>query len=206
MARGVVLAGVEDRHAESIGLLLPAMVCGEESAAIVFDNERCRLSQTLFDESHRVLGRISREEEVHERLLKSIGEHVPSPVIERELRREARRYFMRMKSDDIALHFSRIAWLDSAVCVIFAELTRRGSPLRRAARVQAIFRKILVEEASHTAFSRRYVARMGGDVRGDDESFHLVREGLVELLRPCAPAFDALEVDPDGLFARLTSR
>ncbi len=198
-------AGLSDGIGASVAGLLPAMVCGEESAVLVFENESRRVGSDLFAQSQATLDRISREEEGHERVLRGLAERLPEPAHARETRRLARRFFAGLRTPDIGEHFSRIGWLDSGVCIIFARLLDSpgladAAPLRRA------LQRILREEAGHVAFSRRYAERLGADMLQDRESFLRVRGGLIDVLRPCGGALEELGVDADALFADLRGR
>ena len=201
-----LLVGVADREAEGVAGVLPAMVCGEESAVLVFDNERRRAGAELFAGSQATLARIAREEEGHERVLRSMAAALPDVGHDAAVRRQARRFFLSLHTDDIGTHFSRIAWLDSGVCIILSSLTRRGRPLHTAQRLRCAVDAITRDEGRHVAFSREYAARLGVTWADDRESFMRVRGGLVDLLEPCAGAFESLGVDPASLFARLKQR
>jgi len=201
-----VLVGAADGVAEALGALLPSMLCGEESAVRVFYNEGDRVGADLFNAGSRTLLRIAAEEEHHERLLRLLEEQTPPPGDAGAGRTRARRYFMSLHCRDIGEHFSRIAALDSGVCLIMHDLTRPASPLGGVATVRRMLRRIHADEARHVAFSHAYAGFFGVDARRDGASFELVRRGLVELMRPCGAAFERLGVDPDRLFARLRGR
>lgn len=205
-APAAVLRGLSDRWARGIAGALPAMVCGEESAVIVFDNERRRAPEGLFEGSLAMLARIAAEEEGHEALLRSIAERLPAPVQEASVRRMARRYFASLRSDDVGTHFSRIAWLDSGVCIILDAIVRSSLRSHAAPALRSALRSIVVDEARHVSFARAYAGRLGVSVADDHESFHRVRGGLVSLLEPCGGAFEDLEVDVHELFERLKKR
>lgn len=197
--------GLTDAACRAIAGLLPSMVCGEESAVVVFSNESRRAPEDLFADSREALARIAEEESGHERVLRSLASALPEPTNEAAVRRLARRFFHGLHTDDIGEHFSRIAWLDAGVCAIFASLQRSPS-LASAAPLRGVIRRILREEGSHVAFSRAYSRRYGVSDRVDRESFLRVRGGLVALLEPCADSLEALEVDPGLLFASLRRR
>lgn len=201
-----MLDGLSDRGANGIAGVLPAMVCGEESAVLVFENERRRAPVDLFAGSCAMLARIAAEEEGHEVLLRSIAERLPAPDHDAAVRKMARRFFASLHTDDIGTHFSRIAWLDSGVCIVLSVIGRLAAPCAAAPALGAALRSIVRDEARHVAFSRRYAAHLRAPVSDDRESFMLVRGGLVALLEPCAGALEQLEVNVDQLFQRLKRR
>lgn len=200
-----ILAGLNDGTATALANVLPCLLCGEESAVIVFANEGNRIASSLHDDASDTLFRISAEEEYHEEMLASLQARLPEA---RELERRkqlARRYFRRIHSRDIGEHFARIAALDSAVCIILGEMHRPGGPFPPDSLAAAIFSRIRHDEGRHVRFSRRYAAALGVTRDGAAESFEVVRSGLVGLLRLCGNGFDSLAVDPDRLFRRLTA-
>lgn len=199
-----LLAGVCDASACALGALLPAILCGEESAVHAFYNEGDRVDERLFADGKATLYRIAAEEELHDRMLRALGAVTPEPDDVEQRRRRAKRFFMRIQSRDLDEHFTRIAALDSGVCIIMGALVARGGRLDGAPVVRRMLKRIHSDEARHVAFSHNYAKAMGVARVSDLESFELVRSGLVELVRPCAPAFEQLGVDADRLFARLS--
>ena len=63
----------------ALGRLLPALLCGEESAFQVFWRESCRLSDDQLRESQALARRIAAEELEHERLLQDLRDCCPVP-------------------------------------------------------------------------------------------------------------------------------
>jgi hypothetical protein len=105
-----------------------------------------------------------------------------------------------MACRDHALHFARIAALDSAVCVILAAVTK---PLARARVVVDTFNRIRGDEARHVKFSREHSCELGADKSLLADTAACVRSELVALLYPLASSFEDLGLDADHLFRRV---
>jgi hypothetical protein len=198
-----VLAGLSDAAAVALANVLPCFLCGEESAVQVFANEGNRISSTFQHGASTTLFRIAAEEEYHEELLAHLQAGLPAAQDLGRRRQMARRYFQRIASRDVGDHFSRIAALDSAVCIILAEMMRPGGAFLRDSVAAGIFSRIRHDEGRHVRFSRHYAAALGVTRDSAAESFELVRSGLIELLKCAGAGFESLAVDPDRLFRRL---
>lgn len=193
------------RVAEGLSRVLPALVCGEESAVNVFHREGKRLDPREWQALQRALGGIEDEERVHQKMLLWLSGRLPMPSDLDALARRTRRFFMRMQSRDVALHFGRIAELDSAVCRIM-HAVGCSTKLGPGSVVTTIVRKIQRDEARHVKVSRIHSRALGltpaqaGLIRDE------VRAGVVGLLDPVADAFDAAGVDSDRLFRAIQGR
>ena len=105
-----------------------------------------------------------------------------------------------MASQDLAIHFARIAALDSSVCIILSSLTRSVS---RAPALAELFNRIRRDEARHVKFSRLHAYHLGADRSLLEGVAIRVRAELVTLLYALADSFEDLGVDADRLFCRL---
>jgi hypothetical protein len=189
-----------DVQVAALGRLLPSQLCGEESAFQVFWREGYRLSDAQFHESQALAYRIAAEEAEHERLLQMLCGCCPVPGDLTNILRRTRRFFRKMASQDLAIHFARIAALDSSVCIILSSLTRSCS---RAPALAELFNRIRRDEARHVKFSRQHSCRLGADRSLLEGVAIRVRAELVTLLYPLADSFEDLGVDADRLFRRL---
>jgi hypothetical protein len=104
-----------------------------------------------------------------------------------------------MASRDVALHFARVAALDSGVCIIL-------SALIKPAGFAAIFKRIREDEARHVRFSRMHSCLLGADKTMLESTANRVRAELVTLLYPLANSFEELGVDAESLFHRVIGR
>ena len=180
------LSELTEPQTEALGRLLPALLCGEESSFHVFSQEAGRLAELGLRRSLALSGRIAVEELEHERLLRDLRNCCPVPDDLATIRLRAHRFFLRMASRDPALHFARVAALDSYVCVILAAVAK---PLARAGVVVDTFNRIRGDEARHVRFSREHSCELGADKALLADTAARVRSELVALLYPLARLF-----------------
>jgi hypothetical protein len=188
-----------DAQAEALSELLQVFACGEESASLAF----ARLGDSpLEDAACRALARVAGEELIHEGLLRALRGALPAPPPDKELRRVLHRFYHGIAQADIGLHLASIAALDSAVCLILAELLKPDRVLAQEPAVNAIFRRIHRDEAGHVRLSRRIAAGLvQGDVIG--AVAETARLGLVGVLARRGAAFETLGIDAERLFTRI---
>src|SRR5207253_10844294 len=117
----------------------------------VFWREEQRLSDAQASRSQALAYRIAADELAHEHLLQQVRSCCPVGDIA-SVRPGTRRFFLRIASRDPAVHFARVAGLDSGACVILASLVK---PLSRATALTEIFDRIRRDEARHVRFSRQ---------------------------------------------------
>jgi len=184
----------------ALGRLLPILLCGEESAFHMFWREAGRLTDVQLRRSLALARRIAAEELEHEQLLGELRSCCPAADNLASIRLRARRFFLRMASRDPALHFARVAALDSGVCVILAAVAK---PLARAGVVVDTLNRIRRDEARHVRFSRAHSCELGADKSLLADTAARIRSELVALLYPLASSFEDLGLDADHLFRRL---
>jgi rubrerythrin len=190
---------LKDSHAVATARLLPVLLCGEESAALVFGSLQDREEAFAF---RGALEGIADDEYRHDRLLHQLRAVLPPETLEPALHSALRRYYLTLADRNMATHLARIVALDSAVCTIMGSLRKRTRPLGRDRSTAAILETIHHDEARHV----RIAAQLHRRISKSSETEHVAieaRAGLIELLQFRAEAFDSLQVDPDQLFARL---
>lgn len=197
------LSELSETQVSALGHLLPSLLCGEESAFHVFWREGHRVSNVQISHSKALANQIAVEELEHERLLQALRGccPVPNDVASTVLR--TRRFFLRMASRDPAIHFARVAALDSGLCVLLSTLVK---PLSRATTLIEIFNRIRSDEARHVRFSRRHSYELGANTALLANSAARVRGELVDLLYPFGKSFEDLGIDADYLFRRVNVR
>jgi hypothetical protein len=186
----------------ALGLLLPSLLCGEESAFQVFWREGRRISNVQASRSRVLAYRIAADELEHERLLQELRSCCPVPDDIGSTLSRARRFFLRVASRDPALHFARVAALDSGVCVVLSALIK---PVARATALVEMFDRIRSDEARHVRFSRQHSYELGADMSLLANTAVQVRSELVALLYPLGHSFEDLGVDADQLFRRINA-
>lgn len=188
------------RHSEALAELLPVLICGEESASLVFS--RLRQAPDL-SSAHDELARIEREEDEHARLLLQVRLALPTARTDAALSRAARLFFVRMSEREMGPHFARIAALDSGVCVLLGALRRRRTPIAADPALSQLFARIHRDEARHVLVARRFACALSGSQQAYVTAYD-TRQQLVELLMHRAAALEQLLcIDADKLFSRL---
>ena len=194
------LSELSESQLTALGRLLPCLLCGEESAFHVFWQEGHRVSNVQASYSQTLANRIAVDELEHERLLHDLRSCCPVPDDAARTLLQTRRFFLRMASRDPAVHFARIAALDSAVCIVLSALAK---PLARATALVEIFKRIRSDEARHVRFSRQHSYELGADPSLLANTGAQVRSELVALLYPLGQSFEDLSLDLDHLFRRV---
>lgn len=212
---------LSDQCVEAFARLVPLLACGEESAIHVFSGAAAlaALEPTLESSleptlqcngngytppsvSAQALAGIAADEMRHEAWLAAWRARLPD-CLDLATRRQARRFFAGLACDDPALHFIRIAALDSAVCQILAPLIAREAPLSGVKGIRITLNRILTDEARHVRISRACATASGATPEQVRAEWQDVRVRLATLLESVGPDLAILGADPDKLFDRL---
>jgi hypothetical protein len=199
--------GLGSAGAEALATLLPVLQCGEESASLVFDG--LAMDSTIEDRDQ--LQQIADEERHHEQLLHRLAASLPCSRRQAPMRGVARRFYLRQQHRNIAVHFARIAALDSGACVILSALLRPMAQLTKAPEVQKLFKHIYQDESRHVRLSRHHAIGRTEPAIARDIA-HDTRHQLADILASVGDCFESLRVDaavldrhlrhvPQGLFA-----
>ena len=192
-----------DAQEEALSCLIPLLLCGEQSAQLVFHEHANRARANVPTALAAALRRIEREEESHERALQGLAASVCSPPDLHRRKRKAQAFYASLgRGANLAEQFSRIESLDSCVCRIMCALARGQRKTSHA--LYHLFDAIKADEARHVGVSRQYARRLGIGRAARARQRQLVGELIVELLQPEAELFEGLGVDADRLFAELT--
>jgi hypothetical protein len=200
LAASVQVDGLGTTGVEALATVLPVLQCGEESASLVFD----ALSLAASEPDQQALRLIAAEERLHEQLLHGLAASLPRPQAQIPVRTAARRFYLRQQHRSSAVHFVRIAALDSGACMVLSAMLRPKAMLARAPQVQSIFKRIYADEGRHVRLSREHaIGRLDKTVASDIA--HETRISLVEVLRSAGNSFEHLGVDADKLYSHLSS-
>ena len=186
--------------AEALAELLPVLICGEESAGMVF----AHLSQVPdLAAAHAELSRIEHDEREHARLLLQVRRTLPAARSDPALSSAVRNFFLRLAERDVGRHLARIVALDSAVCLLLGALRHRRTTVGSEPTLGPLFGRIHRDEARHVLVARHHTRRL---VDGQ-QAIAIARDTrsqLVELLTHRAAALEQLlRIDADRLFGRL---
>jgi hypothetical protein len=130
-------------------------------------------------------------------MLLALQRTLPTPPDCAQLAAASNQFFRGLAGRDAGEHFTRIAALDSAVCLLLARF-RKAQP----ALFGSAFQRILHDEARHVAVASRYARRLvASKVRVEQAA--ATRQGLAALLHARAHCFEDLQIDPDRLLLRL---
>jgi len=189
----------------ALGQLLPSLLCGEESSFHVSGEKgiEARMFRSVIVRLQLI--RLPSKNWEHERLLQDLRRLLPraQPCCE-GLWCECVDFFLRMASRDPAVHFARVAALDSGVCVILSSLVQ---PLSRATALVEIFNRIRSDEARHVRFSARGTRyELWGRHIAACEYRARIRGELVALLYPLGNSFEDLGLMLTICFAGSTCR
>lgn len=182
-------------HGEAFARLLDVLLCGEESAALAFDNLNQRLPNNALRE-------IALDELRHEQLLGTLRAQLPQTQPDTLFSSKARRFFRTIEARDFGLHLVSITALDSGICQILRSLLDKGKPLAADPVCENRLRTIWRDEAHHVAISLSTALPMT-DEKTRYERMIEIRRRLIALLTLRGAEFEALEVDADALFASL---
>lgn len=196
-----ILGELTPRETEGMARFIPSLLCGEESAVIIFDHERRRYGKTKDVKISAALGQIALEEERHELMLRVLGDYLPRPDDLDEIHGRAKSFFFKLgfKSPDPLQRLNLIGALDRCVCITLGDMIKRASVTRLPA-FGRIIRRILEDEARHVRICRRIMAELGVTKQDMEEAAVTVREMFVEMMGPVGDSFEDIGVDPDRLF------
>ena len=195
-------AGLNANGAEALGRLLTFLMCGEESAVLVFFREGRRIRHKAESAARDLMWQIAGEEKVHEHMIGRLQSHLPDTADMALLRQRSHDFFVSMASNDPALHFARVAGLDSGVCKIMAALCK-ARPVIDCPNVHRVFSKVRSDESRHVRISRRYVLDLGLPVAALSSAGEQISGELVRLLEPAGPSLETVGVDPGRLFRHI---
>jgi len=191
---------MSDVQMEACARLVTVLLCGEQSALLIFSAEVKRGRAP--EQALNALRSIEFDEQLHEQALSDFSQYLPVPDDLHAVKRRAQRFFAGLgRISDMARHFGQISYLDSAVCKIMFHIERSSidslSPLRQIAG------QIKKDEVRHVSVSRNYAASLGLKRSVMNEDGFATTEGLIHILEPVTASFETVGVDSDKLFAHI---
>ena len=121
-----VIAEFSEVELEALGRFVPSLLCGEESAVLIFHHESKRLSREARAEMQKSLLGLAGEEELHEIMLRTISAWLPDCGDRQEIRDRARKFFFSFASTDPALRLAHIAEIDSCVSITLSAMAKES--------------------------------------------------------------------------------
>lgn len=196
--------GMPDKVAEPLGAIMPLLLCGEESAVMVFtnlDSEIAGVNPEFSKGADNVMARVACEEHFHEYLLSHLVEGLKSDQLPdaRKNQRATKLFFMRLRAETASAHLARLSALDSFVTRTLAALQCKTSALRASPTVMHLYNKIRFDEGNHVRITRDHLVRHEVSEEFMSEQREHVATAYTALLAPYFDAFEALGVDSDRL-------
>lgn len=197
-----VIDEFSDIELAALGRFVPSLLCGEESAVLIFHHESKRLSREARADMQRSLLGLAGEEELHEIMLRALSNWLPDCGDREEIRDRARRFFFGFASTDPALRLAHIAEIDSCVSITLSAMGKE-SRVARSEVFSRVVDRIRRDEARHVKVCRRHLEEIGISREQRREATEKVRGRFVDLMSPVAGAFEDIGLDPDRLFRRI---
>lgn len=198
---GVELAVFEDKELYALSRLVPSLLCGEESAVIIFQHEARRYGRKADEAMAQGLGVIAGEEERHELLLRALTAFLPTPDDLDDIHGRATEFFTRLgfQSFDPIHRLNHIGALDRCVCQVLGAMMKRAT-VTRSPVFSRIVERIRQDEARHVKICRGIMQELGVSKAEMAEADRTVREMFIAMMGPVGDAFEDIAVDPDGMF------
>ncbi|MDJ0893730.1 MAG: hypothetical protein QNJ92_01200 [Alphaproteobacteria bacterium] len=198
---------LRDREIEALSRFLPSLLCGEESAVVIFAHESRRMGRKQRASIEASMRQLSMEEERHEIILRRLADWMPEPADLHEIHERATKFFVRLGFASVSpeQRLAHISALDTCVSLTLGAMAK-NSNLKRSAPFLRIVNRIRQDESRHVRVCRRHLAELGVSKPEQTEAGHTVRARFVELLTPVADAFEDMGMDADKLFDTLRRR
>lgn len=190
---------------QALASLIPLLLCGEQSAQLVFSNEIERLNsdnKDKYSQAVLALSTIEAEENAHELALQSVLMRLPKANHLLKIKRRAQLFYASLgKAETVIEHFILIRQLDSYVAIIMSHMAR--SQLGSEHLVSQLFNHIKNDEAGHVSIARRHIIDLGGELNQSSMLIRSLSSRLCKLLSPEESSFKDLGVDIENLLEKI---
>ncbi|MBR9729425.1 hypothetical protein ACFOD0_14950 [Shewanella intestini] len=198
-----------DKQSEMMTCLLPLLLCGEQSAQLVFNQEIARLNNgddDLIKMQRQLLINALREVESdecrHDIALQQVTDNLPVLTDTIKVQRMAKRFYTQLgRVDNYQQHFVRIATLDT--CVTHIMHAFEHGKLGRTHRFSQLCGLIKKDEAKHVYVSRHHAILLGATSDNFAQQQEVVSKDLFRLLTTQDKAFEHMGVCLDDLHKKL---
>ncbi|MDO6762433.1 hypothetical protein [Agarivorans sp. 1_MG-2023] len=191
-----------DKHSEALALLMPLLLCGEQSAQLVFQQQAKNLEQHSNPLSIKALNEVEADEAWHDEALQWVFSQLPELAQQHKVRRSAQRFYSGLgRSLSLQQQFIRIASLDACVTQLM-QMIERGT-IGKNHPFSQLCGLIKKDEAKHVYVSKHFAQDLGASVQDMAEERLLVLQKLMTLLSSQAQQFEIIGVDLDQLQQRL---
>ncbi|WP_144210823.1 hypothetical protein [Shewanella donghaensis] len=194
-----------NQQAELMASLLPLLLCGEQSAQLVFNGEISRLTGLGQQQLLSSLLEVEADEHRHDIALQLAADEVIHQAQFAQAQRKARRFYASLgRVTDVSEHFVQIAVLDTCVTQIMHAFEH--SKLGSHHRFSVLCGLIKKDEAKHVYVSRQHAVDLGATATEFVETQRKVVQQLFGLLNTQHQAFESLGVCLDGLQRKLEDK
>ncbi|MGB1238649.1 MAG: hypothetical protein ACPG4U_10595 [Pseudomonadales bacterium] len=192
---------LNDTQGEALARLVPLLLCGEQSAVLVFNTENARLAERE-RLSADYLNAIEADERHHEEALQLLCDKLPQAPQLHRIKRRSQRFYTRIAQEavSVAEHFATIAALDRCVSILMHTVARSSISGSAAAHLFELIKK---DEARHVSVAQHHSEYLHRGQGALPQAIDWIEEELVEMLRTQEDAFQALDIDSEQLFSRL---
>ncbi|WP_394131154.1 hypothetical protein [Shewanella maritima] len=205
-----------DHHLEQLSSLLPLLLCGEQSAQMVFNQEILRLqTQQIeltpsFTQSQQqsivtTLVEVESDECRHDIALQQVADQLPILHSYTQAQRKAQLFYSQLgRVDNYSEHFVKIAVLDTCVTQIMHAF--ESSSLGRQHRFSQLCGLIKKDEAKHVYISRQHAQALGATSRDFNLAQQQVSHDLFALLCSQDHAFEQMGICLDDIQQKLEAK
>ena len=195
-----------EQHA--LAHLIPLLLCGEQSAQLVFNQEINRLFNE--DQAHnqvmiKSLLEVEADEYRHDQALQAVLKQLPHIEGKRHIQRQAQRFYAKLaRGEGRCQHFIKIATLDSCVTQLMHEFEHSLlGPKHPFALLCGLIKK---DEAKHVYVAKHYAQALGATTAMFKQDQRSVSDLLHQLLATQVKHFDLLGVDLKKIFNTLEEK
>ncbi|WP_119968033.1 hypothetical protein [Shewanella japonica] len=206
-----------DNQTESMARLLPLLLCGEQSAQLVFNQEIIRLhvqdlDKTLSTDISQRNGKIvtslmevESDECRHDIALQTVSDKLPYIEDTRQVQRLAKRFYSGLgRVNDYSQHFVRIAILDTCVTQIMQAF--ETSKLGGEHPFSVLCGLIKKDEAKHVYISRHHAIELGATNDDFYQQQSLITHELFQLLTSQHHSFENMGICLDAIQHKLEEK
>lgn len=194
-----------DNQTDAMSCLLPLLLCGEQSAQLVFNSEIQRLAAGDQHSLVACLQDVEADEHRHDVALQQVAQSLSERSEFTQVQRKAKRFYARLgRVESYSEHFVRIAILDTCVTHIMQafEYCHLGDK-HRFSQLCGLIKK---DEAKHVYVSRKHALALGATLDQFSHQHEYVVSDLMQLLETQGDAFESMGVCLDRLNQKLEAK
>lgn len=194
-----------DTQTDAMSRLLPLLLCGEQSAQLVFNSEIQRLAAEQQHFLVACLQDVEADEHRHDIALQQVAHSLSELPEFTQVQRKAKRFYAHLgRVSTYSEHFVRIAILDT--CVTHIMQAFEHCHLGEEHRFSQLCGLIKKDEAKHVYVSRKHAIALGATLNQFSHQHEYVVGDLMTLLQTQGDAFESMGVCLDRLNQKLEAK